>query len=54
MRKPGNAVREEVLLAASHALVTVLRDPEGMPTLPPHALASLRLLEAALEAYSDR
>lgn len=54
MRKPGNAVREEVLVAASHALVSVLRDPKDMPPLPPHALASLRLLEAALEAYANR
>jgi len=54
MRKPGNAVREEVLLAAARALATVLREPKDMPPLPPHALASLRLLEAALDPYGDR
>ena len=48
-----STVREEVLLAAARAVVASLTDCLESRELPPQAIASLHVLEAALDNYPD-
>lgn len=48
----GSDHKEEVLLAAARAVLAAMRDLIERRELPAYAIASLQLLETALEDYT--